>query len=75
VLKKIRGGDNSIDYNIERMQKMQNIKNKEGDSIKGIRGGESRVSRRKERASSAPVMELCAEKKGKEEEEGKKRTR
>jgi len=54
---------------------MQNIKNKEGESIKGTRVGESRVERRRERASSAPMVELWAEKKRKEEEEGKKRTR
>jgi len=51
-----------------------NIKNKEGGSSKGTRGEERRVSRRRERASSASVMELWAEKERKEEEQGKKRT-
>jgi len=50
---------------------MQNIKNKEGESIKGTRGG----LRRRERANSATVMELWAEKERKEEEEEKKRMR
>jgi len=52
---------------------MQNIKNKERErSIKGTKGGEKKVSRRRETASSASVGELWAEKERKEEEERKK---
>jgi len=50
---------------------MQNIKNKEGESIKGTRGG----LRRRERTNSASVIKLWAEKERKEEEEAKKRMR
>jgi len=50
---------------------MQNIKNKKGENIKRTRGG----LRRRERANSASVMELWAEKERKEEEEVKKRMR
>jgi len=48
--------------------RMENIKNKKGESIKGTRGG----LRRRERANSATVMELWAEKERKEEEEKKR---
>jgi len=50
---------------------MRNIKNKEDESIKGMRGG----LRRREKPNSALVMELWAEKEKKEEEEAKKRMR
>jgi len=46
-----------------------------GESSKGTRGGERGVSKRRERANSASVVELWAEKEKKEEEGGKKRMR
>jgi len=51
--------------------RMQNITNKEDESVKETRGG----LRRRERVNSATVMELWAEKERKEEEVGKQRTR
>jgi len=51
--------------------RMQNIKNKEGESIKGTRKG----LRRRERTNSATMMELWAEKERNEEEEEEKRMR
>jgi len=50
---------------------MQNIKNKEGESIKETRGG----LRRREKSNSASMVELWAEKERKKEEEAKKRIR
>jgi len=50
---------------------MQNIKNKEGESIKGTRGG----LRKRESANSATVMGLWAEKERKKKEEEEKRMR
>jgi len=50
---------------------MQNIKNKEGENIKGTRG----ELRKSERSNSASVVELWAEKERKEEKEAKKRIR
>jgi len=58
-------------HRVDNSPRMQNIKNKEGESIKGTRGGLSR----RERANSATVMELWAEKERKEEKEEKKRMR
>jgi len=52
---------------------MQNIKNKESESSKGTRGGERRVSSRKERASVDDGTMGRKRKKGRGE--GKKRTR
>jgi len=49
---------------------MQNIKNRENESIKGTRGG----LRRREGANSAIVMELWTEKKGRGEGEEENKT-
>jgi len=54
---------------------MQNIKNKVGGNIKRTRGGEDRVSRRRERANSMLVVEQWTEKERKEEKEGEKSAR